>query len=190
MGGITGKKKFLGAAVFFLCAALSHAGPLSGTKQIWLANPQGERVEFGRVTFTPQPDGSARFKLEVTGNLGEYFLAMRPFRCLAGEREHLCWFPYEVEPVVTEQDLTPLEYSLMFLRKKPAALHLNPADGIYYRLKVTPQGLEGKLYEVDMDPIVVPGEDRKRPIKPGMLYETDGASHWLPRLVIEQGGGK
>ncbi len=175
----------LGAAILFACAVLSHAGPLAGTKQIWLTNPQGERVEFGNVTFTPLPDGSARFKLEVTGNLGEYFLAMRPFRCLAGEKEHLCWFPYEVEPVVTEQDLTSLEYSLMFLRKKPAALHLNPADGVYYRLKVTQKGLEGRLYEVDMEPIVVPAEDRKRPIKPGMLYETDAASHWLPRLVIE-----
>lgn len=185
MDQVMGVKAWLSVAVMVLWAGLAHGGPLSGTKQVWLTNSQEERVEFGKVIFTPQPDGSARFKLEITGNLGEYFLAMRPFRCLVGQKEHLCWFPYEVEPLVSEGDLTPLEYSLMFLRRKPAALHLNPADGVYYRLRLTPKGLEGKLYEVDMEPIVVPGDDRKRPIKPGMLHETDGASHWLPRLVIE-----
>jgi hypothetical protein len=178
-------KTVLFAFLLILNVAFADAGPLSGTKQIWLANSQGERVEFGSVLFVPQADGSVRFAVTVSDKLGEYFLAMRPFRCLAGPRQHLCWFPYEVEPVVTEGDLTALEYALMFLQKKPAALHLNSADGLYFRLTTTPNGLVGTLYEVDMEPIVVPGEDRKRPIKPEMLHETDGSSHWLPRLVIE-----
>jgi hypothetical protein len=162
-----------------------QAGPLSGSKHVWLTNSHGERVEFGTVTFTPQADGSSRFVVAASDKLGEYFLAMRPFRCLAGPRQHLCWFPYEVEPVVTEADLTALEYALMFLHKKPAALHLDPSDGLYFRLKRTPNGLEGTLYEVDMEPIVVPGEDRKRPITPAMLREADGSTYWLSRMVIE-----
>jgi hypothetical protein len=169
-----------------MAAATAQTAPLQGAKTVWLSNAQGERVQWGTVKFDPQADGSLRFDVTPSDALREHFLAMRPFKCLAGAREQLCWFPYtKVAQVITNNDFTPLEYALMFLHTKPAALHVNSANGLYYRLKRTERGLTGTLFDVDMDPIVVPRADVQRPIKPAMLFAADPASHWLPVMTIE-----
>lgn len=166
--------------------ASGQSTALQGTKTIWLTNAQGEKVQWGTVVFEPPAGGRQQFAVNPSPDLREHFLAMRPFKCLAGARQQLCWFPYtQVAQEIVGNDFTPLEYALMFLHTKPAALHVNSGNGLYYRLQRTEQGFAGQLHDVDMDPIVVPRDDRERPIKPAMLSVAEPSSHWLPVLLIE-----
>ncbi|MDP2867597.1 MAG: hypothetical protein Q8O08_02130, partial [Methyloversatilis sp.] len=70
-----------------LVSSAAHADVLSGTRTITLGNAQGERIVIGQITFTPQADGKSRFRIVLDEKLGEYFLAMRPFRCLTGPKQ-------------------------------------------------------------------------------------------------------
>jgi hypothetical protein len=170
----------------FSSVASAQSMALTGTKTIWLTNAQGEKVQWGTVVFEPPAGEKQKFAVNPSPDLREHFLAMRPFKCLAGPRQQLCWFPYtQVAQEIVGNDTTPLEYALMFLHTKPAALHVNSGNGLYYRLTRTERGFTGALHDVDMDPIVVPRNDRERPIKPAMLSVAEPASHWLPVLLIE-----
>lgn len=167
-----------------------QADPLSGQRSIVLANAEGGREVIGRVVFTPLGDGRSAFTVTLDPRLEEYFLAMRPFRCLTGPTQRLCSFPVEREPqVVSAGDLVPLEYALMFMRTAPASLHINPFNGVYYRMKVVGERIEGLAHDVDMDPFItpdaVPAERRTRPLRDADLSVGDPKSHWLPTLLIE-----
>jgi hypothetical protein len=186
-------QKFLSRLVGVAAVALLFSGiasaqnaVLAGTKTIWLTNAQGDKVQWGTVVFDPPVGEKQKFAVNPSPDLREHFLAMRPFKCLAGPRQQLCWFPYtQVAQEIVGNDFTPLEYALMFLHTKPAALHVNSGNGLYYRLARSECGLVGHLHDVDMDPIVVPRNDRERPIKPAMLSVGESSSHWLPILLIE-----
>ncbi|HWS12787.1 MAG TPA: hypothetical protein VN279_08320 [Rhodocyclaceae bacterium] len=167
-----------------------HAAEFSGVKAIRLANPAGEAHEIGKVTFTPLGNGRSAFRITLDPSLQEYFLAMRPFLCLTGPQQRLCHFGVEREPPeVSASDLVPLEYALMFMRTAPTSLHVNPFNGVIYKMQIKGQRIEGRLYELDMDPFItpdsVPVERRKRPVAESDLIPADPASHWLPLLVIE-----
>ena len=183
--------RFLAALLTLLAAGMAQAFEFQGRHDIVLHNGGAVRERIGEVEFSPVGDGRARFVVRVDeSRLGEYFLAMRPFRCLVGPEQRLCHFPAAREaPVVGADDLVPLEYALMFLRTAPASLHLNPFNGVYYQLRVGPTRIDGRLYEVDMDPFItpdsVPPERRQRPLRPADLSPADPAGHWLPFLSIE-----
>lgn len=169
-----------------LWVASALANPLAGEKSVWLANPAGEKVRIGSVKFEPLANARASFTFRLDeSRFGEYFLAMRPFRCLVGSTQNLCHFPYGGEREVSAGDLAPLEYQLMFLHKKPASVNLDPRDGLYWKLRADGDRLVGTLYDADMEPIVVPGDDRRRPLTEEFLQRADEDSHWLPRLTIE-----
>jgi hypothetical protein len=176
----------LALAFSFNGVASGQTAPLVGSKTIWLTNAQGDKVQWGTVVFEPPVAGKQKFAVNPSPELKEHFLAMRPFKCLAGPRQQLCWFPYtQVAQEMVGNDFTPLEYALMFLHTKPNALHVNSGNGLYYRLARTERGFIGALHDVDMDPIVVPRADRERPIKPAMLSVAEPGSNWLPVLLIE-----
>lgn len=184
-------KRWMNAALCsLLVSTAAHADVLSGTRTITLGNAQGERIVIGQVIFTPEAGGTSRFKVILDAKLEEYFLAMRPFRCLTGPTQRLCNFPVERElPRVSETDLVPLEMALMFMRTEPAALHINPFNGVYYRMKVAGGRIEGVAHDVDMDPFIVPDsvpvERRTRPLRDEDLSVGDPRSHWLPQILIE-----
>ncbi len=172
-------------------ASATGNGPhaMTGVKNIVLSNPAGEQVNIGTVTFADAGNAQSRFTVAIAPEFGEYFLAMRPFRCLAGKTQQLCWFPVNREPqVISATDLVPLEYALMFMRTKPASLHLNPFNGVYYKMAWSDEGLTGTVQDVDMDPFItpdaVPLERRVRPLRPQDLSPGDPRSHWLPTLTI------
>jgi hypothetical protein len=168
----------------------SLAADLTGTRGIWLSNADGEKHRVGTIVFTPAEAGKTRFKITMEESLGEYFLAMRPFRCLTGQTQRLCHFPVEREaPLVSPDDLVPLEYALLFMRTAPKSLHIDPFNGIYYKMSLTERGVVGELNDVEMDafiaPDIVPVERRQRPIRHADLSRGDPRSHWLPILKIE-----
>lgn len=185
--------KLLRLLILLVGGALSLgtlAAELTGTRGIWLSNADGEKQRIGSIVFTPAADGRNRFKITMEESLEEYFLAMRPFRCLTGSRQRLCHFPVELEaPLVSAGDLLPLEYALLFMRTAPKSLHIDPFNGIYYKMSWTERGIVGRLHDVDMDPFIapdsVPLERRQRPIGSSDLTPGDLRSHWLPILTIE-----
>lgn len=174
-----------------LLASATLATPaLSGSKRIVLSNDAGERHEIGSITFRDAGAGKTAFKIDLGPQFGDYFLAMRPFRCLTGERQRLCWFPVEnEEQLITPQDLLPLEYALMFMKTKPTDLHVNPFNGVYYKLSWTESGLRGRVFDLDMDPFISPPANPAnrlaRPVGAAQLQPADVSSHWLPELRIE-----
>jgi hypothetical protein len=179
----------------YFSASLAHGFELNGMHDLVLSNGQGERVVVGKVSFTPLPDGRAEFLVTMSESLEEYFLAMRPFRCLTGPRQRLCHFPVAREPaIVSRDDLVPLEYALMFMRTAPGSLHVDAFNGIFYRLQVTGNSISGRLYELDMDPFItpdsIPMERRKRPVREQDLSLGDATGHWLPFLSIEATNAK
>lgn len=174
-----------------LGAALSaSAATLTGERKIILSNAAGERHQIGVVRFTDAGNGRSGFEIAMDSNMQDYFLAMRPFLCLTGPVQRLCWFPVKNEAqVISDSDLLPLEYALMFMRTRTHDLHVNPFNGLYYKLQRDGDRLVGRLYEVDMAPFIAPDilpvEERQRPLKPADFSEADPGSNWLPVLTIE-----
>lgn len=166
------------------------AAGLVGTRQIVLSNAGGERHVIGKVHFSDAGNGKSAFLVEMDDVMQDYFLAMRPFRCLTGNWQRICWFPVKnEEAVISENDLLPLEYALMFMRSKPKDLHMNPFNGLYYKLRRDGAKLVGTLYEIDMEPFIVPDSrppaERKRPLKEKDFNDADAVTNWLPVLSIE-----
>lgn len=177
-------------AAFGVSPPPADAGALSGERKIFLSNASGERHLIGTVRFTDAGGGRSSFEVAMSSSMQEYFLAMRPFLCLTGPAQRLCWFPVKNEaPLVSESDLLPLEYALMFMRTRTHDLHVNPFNGLYYKLRLEGERLVGSLYEVDMAPFVAPDimpvDERVRPLKPADFSEADPGSNWLPVLTIE-----
>jgi hypothetical protein len=169
-----------------LAAGTASAQGLAGRKAVVLSNAAQEKVVIGQVEFTPIANGRTRFRFELdAARFGDYFLAMRPFKCLVGATQRLCHFPYGNDDEIGPGDWSALEYQLMFLRTAPGAPHLNPRNGVYYRLEAAAGGLRGRAFDVDMDPIITPQGDRRRPITAKQLEAADPASHWLSDLLIE-----
>lgn len=188
--GIRMATRALLALALLLAAGSTGAAALTGTRQIVLSNAAGERHVIGKVHFSDAGNGKSAFTVEMDDVMQDYFLAMRPFRCLTGSWQRLCWFPVRnEESVISDDDLLPLEYALMFMRSKPKDLHMNPFNGLYYKLRRDGDKLLGKLFEIDMEPFIVPDsrppQERKRPLKDREFNDADAVTNWLPTLTLE-----
>ena len=176
------------AAALALIAAAQPASALEGAKTVYLADAAGERVAVADVTFTPDDDG-ARYEIAMrAGPFTDHFLSMRPFKCLEGTAKHWCHvpFPYEIRREVSADDLTDLEYDLLFIWKGATEYGINMWNGVYYQLEMTDGRITGSISEMDMDKLAVPpGEGVLRPIREVDVEEGDPDSHWLPFVVIE-----
>ncbi len=188
--GIRLATRALLALALLLPVASASAAALTGTRQIVLSNAAGERHVIGKVHFSDAGGGKSAFRVEMGDVMQDYFLAMRPFLCLTGSWQRLCWYPVKnEEPLVSDDDLLPLEYALMFMRSKPKDLHMNPFNGLYYKLVRDGDRLSGKLHEIDMEPFIVPDSrppgERQRPLKDSDFNDADPVTNWLPVLTLE-----
>lgn len=173
-------------AVWLPAVTPAIAAPLVGDRTVWLSALNGERVRIASVHFVPLEGGRSRFVLHLDGaGFGDFFLAMRPVRCLTGPREQLCHFPYGKRDEVSLTDLSALEYQLLFMHKKASTVSLDPRDGMYWVLHADGDRLVGVLQDADLDPIVAPQGDADHPLTKEYLQPADDASHWLPHLSIE-----
>lgn len=167
---------------------------LAETKQtltISLLPQEGEPIAIGNLHLTPETNGFS-FQVELTEDLfSDHFLSMRPFRCLEGNPKYmLCYldYPYQNNRQINQQDLTDLEYDLLFIRKYPSEFGIDAWNGSYYRLQWSNDEemvISGAMHEVDLNLLAVPPEaGNTRPIGEYDLTPADPASHWLPGIVI------
>ena len=176
------------AAATVLWAGAAAADPLAGEKVLKMVEADGTAHVVGSVMFGQGAGGKGYSVSWDEGRFGDHFLSMRPFKCLEGAEKHWCHvpYPYAIRREVSEDDLTDLEYDLLFLWKGATEYGINMWNGVYYILEVEGDRLVGQLHEVDMEPLGVPPEEGDlRPIRPGDLHEADPEGHWLPMVVIE-----
>ncbi len=176
------------AAALVLIAVAQSASALEGAKTVYLTDVAGERVAVADVTFTPAGDGATYEIAMRDGPFTDHFLSMRPFKCLEGAAKHWCHvpYPYEIRRSVTADDLTDLEYDLLFIWKGATEYGINMWNGVYYQLEMTDGKIIGALSEMDMDTLSAPPDAGVlRPIREQDVEESDPDSHWLPFVVIE-----
>ena len=159
-----------------------------GRKSILLSDENGTNTEVGHVVFSSAGD-SATYQITLNEDaFADHFLSMRPFKCLEGTEKHWCHvpYPYDIQRRITADDLTDLEYDLLFLWKGATDYGINMWNGVYYRLSYTDGGIIGALHEMDMDTLSAPPvAGNLRPIAEKHLHEADPDSHWLPVLWIK-----
>tara|TARA_R110002096_G_scaffold261292_1_gene454582 strand:+ start:98748 stop:99308 length:561 start_codon:yes stop_codon:yes gene_type:complete len=146
-----------------------------------------ESVDIGQIMFTAK-DGGYSFEFKLNEDKFEkQFLSMRPFDCMQKPEIMICHlpYPYKNNRFITTDDMTDLEYDILFLHKYPGEYGINAYNGIYYQLKMTDKGIEGLLHDVDMNELKVPPEaGNLRPITPDMLYEASPTKHWFMNVLI------
>ena len=178
--------------VFGVLLILSTQGgvPLAfeGEKTVYAEPADGEPIAIGKVTFSASGEGlDYAFDLDESV-LSEHFLSMRPFKCLDLAGQIVCHlpYPYELTGKVQPPDWRDLEYRLLFLFKGAGEYGINFANGYYFRFEQDGDRLIGGRFETDMDQLASPPEDGIRyPLDEAELYESEGDSHRLTRLVIE-----
>jgi hypothetical protein len=160
-----------------------------GDFSIRLQDRQGEAYDLGILELRQAGQHSYSYEIHWDENRFEnHFLSMRPFKCVPHPVQLICHlpYPYEIHRVITEKDLTDLEYDLLFLHKLPNEYGISGWNGLYYRLSITDSGLAGELRETDLNVLQAPPEDgSRRPIDPAELYEASD-KHWPRRLLIER----
>ncbi len=171
-----------------ICTQPALADPLSGQKAISLIDGDGNKLLIGNVSFEPRED-TAAYQINLrAGPFADHFLSMRPFRCLEGADKHWCHvpYPYPLRREVSDDDLTDLEYDLLFIHKGATEYGIDMWNGVYYRLQRDGDRLIGQLHEMDMGILSAPPEDGDlRPVSEADIHEADPDSHWLPQVVID-----
>lgn len=175
--------------VFGVLAALAVVSVVAAAERdVFLLDSAGGEVRIGSVAFSGKGNSG---KIAVTLDApvcSDQFLSMRPFRCIQGETEWFCHlpYPYELRNAVSDEDLRDLEYSLLFIRKKPSEFGIDAWNGLYYRLTRGTDGqITGMLMEGDLNVLAVPPETRfARPIDLEDFIEAEPGRRLFPRLVI------
>lgn len=161
----------------------------AGDYRIGLQDAQGAIRELGRLTLEPVASAGFSYRIDWDDSrFKDYFLSMRPFNCIPHPVQLVCHlaYPYEIRRIISEQDLTDLEYDLLFLHKTPTEYGISAWNGLYYDLSVSADGLIGELRETDLNVLQAPPEGGNlRPIDPNELYEPSDR-HWPRRVVIEK----
>ena len=155
------------------------------TRTVSLVPAKGVPIQVAELTIAE--NGHYQITWDDT-KFDDFFLSMRPFKCLEGPEKLWCRvdYPYQNQRSIAGDDLTDLEYDLLFVWKNAKDYGIDMWNGVYYDLAGQDGRLVGTMNEMDMDVLAAPPEDGSlRPIQPDMLDEADADSHWLPKLIIE-----
>lgn len=164
--------------------SLAGAAQADVTHTVALEAVDGTRIEI--ATLTVAADDSYTVDMRDAA-FGEYFLSMRPFKCLAGPEKHWCHvpYPYAIRRNLSA-DLVDLEYDFMFLWKGATDYGINFWNGVYYVLERDGDRLIGRMHEIDMGGLAIPPDaGNMRPVETEDLEPADPSGHWLPYLIIE-----
>jgi len=176
-------------AIMMLMTSLVAMAEASKHYRIQLQSIDGEKiVPIALLEMAAEGDGW-KYRLEMLeAGFGDYFLSMRPFKCITDRVDMLCHlpYPYKIERKINQSDVTDLEYDLLFIRRKPTDYGINPWNGLYYRLRWQGDLLVGEAHEVDLDLLAVPPDEGVlRPIQAHDLHSIDAEQLWLPKLVVQ-----
>ncbi|MEP3276189.1 MAG: hypothetical protein ABJN26_08960 [Stappiaceae bacterium] len=155
---------------------------------IFLIDGEGKETELGSVTFSGA-EGNKTIAVSIESPaFTDQFLSMRPFRCIQSKKEWFCYlpYPYEIKNEISADDLTDLEYHLLFLRKKPAEFGIDAWNGLYYNLTLQENGqITGELLEGDLNVLASPPEKAfSRPIDLDDFIEAEEGKRLFPSLII------
>ncbi|MFT4729182.1 MAG: hypothetical protein ACI9UN_003699 [Granulosicoccus sp.] len=170
---------------------LDDTTPSSGfpsLMNIYLIDQNGEKLEVGSVEFSSSDSDAFGVNVDIDCPVFEdQFLSMRPFRCLTESAEWFCYlpYPYHLKKTITPDDLSELEYQLLFIWKSPKNFGIDAWNGVYYQLTPNDDGsISGQLLQGDLNVLASPPEPYSHPID---LYEfiEEGAKNRLyPSLII------
>ncbi len=175
-------------SLFVAVEGVAAADILSGKREISLVDKKGEATTIGSVLFSPLA-GTDKVNYELHldhQQFTDHFLSMKEMKCLEGP-ELWCYvpYPYHNDHQVSKDDLRWLEHDLLFLFKRNKEFGANFWNGIYYRLQITDQGLDGEANAIDLNYLASPPDDTSvPPIGEGELDESDNDKRWLPLLQI------
>ncbi|MEO1081291.1 MAG: hypothetical protein AAFY29_17150 [Pseudomonadota bacterium] len=138
------------------------------------------------VTALDEDDG---YTLNFSEALfGDYFLSMRPFRCITHSDKMLCHlpYPYENRRRLGRDALTDLEYDLLFIARSPTEYGIDPWNGRYFHLRWEGETIHGQLHETDLDILAAPPESGNlRPLADvDMVPMERSDGQWVPDLRI------
>lgn len=180
------RRPLIAAALALATLSPAAAFELDGVKRVALHTSDGQTLEIGTVAFAPR-DCKVGFKFDLdVARFKDFFLSMREFKCLEG-KEIQCFvpYPYANPATITTDDLAWLETSLIFMYKTPAQFGATLANGLYYELKATPDGLVGAPRSIDLNQIAAPPDDPSQPpFPPAERLEIEDGARWVTSLSI------
>lgn len=173
-----------------------HAADLAGHKTVSLVTQAGEKVVIGQVDLSPKKEGGYAFNLTFKRDaFRETYMQETYFLCLPDTRREICHFPFppgdyapdDSSGTFTAGDLKALEHALLFTYKRPAPADVDIAlfNGMYYRLTIVGDRIEGTVFGVDFNHLILADEKEKYPLKPADLDALDLRAERFPHLVIE-----
>ena len=199
------RRKALGAGLTASLATLLALAPLraqawalAGPHAVLLQARDGSRLQLGTVTFAPADKGRSGFTLVMDpARFKDFFLPMKAFKCVEGGAEVFCHVPYpypypqpgtvSVQPGAA--DLARLEHALLFMFKTPTGLGAKLWNGVYFQLRLTDPGLDGRPHAVDLHRISVPPDQPDQPalppFRPALRDGIAPGARWFNRLTIE-----
>jgi|GEM_PF-828138 len=145
-------------------------------------------VAYDIARLTVEADGK-RYQLSMNeAAFGDYFLSMRPFKCMDDGNDMLCHlpYPYPLKREISATSLVALEHEFLFIRRRPADYGIDPWNGLYYRLQRSGDGFVGRAYEVDLNILAAPPEGDVLPLVEAEMSKGDPDLLWLPRMLIRR----
>jgi len=171
-------------------SSVASSSPFPSTADIFLIDQSGDELPIGTVEFSSLSDASDTYTVNVnveSSAFSDQFLSMRPFDCITESAEWYCYllYPYELARTVTKDNLTELEYQLLFIWKSAKEFGIDAWNGIYYQLSWQDDGsLAGELLQGDLNVLAEPPEPNSHPINLDEFIKEGSASRQYPSLVI------
>ncbi|MBT3038653.1 MAG: hypothetical protein ABW134_17120 [Candidatus Thiodiazotropha endolucinida] len=179
--------------IIILLSGIAEVGTVEAVEEhyrISAENQHKELIPLGALILVDSANGQD-YRIEWDeAQFENHFLSMRPFKCLPHPVQLICHlpYPYEIERKIDIDDLTDLEYDMLFLHKTPQEYGINAWNGLYFKFQRDRNGFAGELRETDLNVLQAPPEEGDlRPIDPDALYEPSD-KHWLRRIIIEPVG--
>lgn len=176
-------------ALLFTLNSYAALASFPDTAAVYLVDAQQQETKIADVRFIKTQNGSTAVKVDLdTSRFTEHFLSMRPFRCIEGETEWFCYlsYPYDLRSLITEDDLSDLEYQLLFIRKTPSEFGIDAWNGLYYQLTLEDDGtITGTLLEGDLNSLQSPPAVKyAKPIDLNEFIDADMSRRLFPALRI------
>ncbi len=164
--------RFILTSLLFLTCSGVHSWELKGNHTVELINSSGAVFELGTLNVSDVGNSDEyQFDFHFNDSTFEvYFLSMRNFDCVTGEKEVFCHvvYPYDYPTRVSENNLTWLEHSFLFMHKSASEFSAKLWNGIIYNMEITEEGIIGHPQAVDLNEISSPPE-------PGIAPYGDGS---------------